>query len=57
MDNIDAADLDQDSIDIFKREAIHKQRMGRDDLESRYLFEKYAAGFRKNGTMFFRTMV
>lgn len=33
VDNIDVADLDQDSIEIFKREAIRKQRMGKEDLD------------------------
>ncbi|MCM1117999.1 MAG: putative DNA binding domain-containing protein [bacterium] len=33
IDNIDVEDLDRDSIDIFKREAVRKKRMTKDDLD------------------------
>ena len=33
VDNIGIEDLDQDSIEIFKREALRKQRMEKEDLD------------------------
>lgn len=33
VDNIDIGDLDRDSIEIFKREAVRKKRMTKEDLD------------------------